>query len=330
MWKEVGAAQPPFDWTTGFDIETIIGKMPVKDQNGSGSCGGQAWSYYAAAIEAANTKSFEERSSKYIYSQTFYPNGGGSTGRDNAEIYINQGVARESVLTSYDNGKPPSEAFMERPQDITPEARTDAKLDRSLSYANVDASIEEYATAIKANNGMVMGIGGTSNGSWGLAIPVPPKGKGDWGHWMYCGKAFLLNGVKTIGAYQSWGPGIGDGNWQYFQQAYFDSGNMWGGWTHIWNPNPVTTVQHTFTKQLTYGETDPEVLALQQALQADGEFPATTNCTNYFGTVTLAAVKKFQMKYGVVTTTTDPGYGRVGPKTIVQLNDLFASVPNKA
>ena len=46
--------------------------------------------------------------------------GGGSAGRTNAEIYRTKGVAREAVLTwLMKMAKPPSEAFMERPQDLT-------------------------------------------------------------------------------------------------------------------------------------------------------------------------------------------------------------------
>ena len=31
--KEVGFGSAPFDWNVGFDIETKVGKLPVKDQD---------------------------------------------------------------------------------------------------------------------------------------------------------------------------------------------------------------------------------------------------------------------------------------------------------
>jgi hypothetical protein len=48
-WEPLGAALPPFDWNQGYDIEKQLGyKLPVDDQNGSTSCGGQAFGKYDA------------------------------------------------------------------------------------------------------------------------------------------------------------------------------------------------------------------------------------------------------------------------------------------
>ena len=77
---EFGAALPPFDWNKGFDIEeelrTILGdanfKLKPNNQGDSLSCGGQAWSKYAAILSAVIRKSFYENSAKFIYSQIFY------------------------------------------------------------------------------------------------------------------------------------------------------------------------------------------------------------------------------------------------------------------
>src|SRR3989344_7780494 len=117
--EEFGAALPPFDWDMGFDIEYELGdmlgisnfKLKPNNQGSSLSCGGQAWSKYAAILYAVSAKSFEENSAKFIYSQTFKP-GVGSTGRDNCNILIKQGCADENLCISYENGNPPSEPFM--------------------------------------------------------------------------------------------------------------------------------------------------------------------------------------------------------------------------
>lgn len=50
------APKGAYDWETGFDIEEKLGcKLITKDQNGSYSCGGQAWSYYGEVLEALST-----------------------------------------------------------------------------------------------------------------------------------------------------------------------------------------------------------------------------------------------------------------------------------
>lgn len=84
-------------------------------------------------------------------------------------------------------------------------------------------------------------------------------------------------------------------------------------------PNPFS---HKFTTQLDLGQTNPEVVAVQDALKIDGEFSTSVQSTGYFGMVTMNAIEKFQVKYGIAAPGI-PGYGRVGPKTLVKLNQLF-------
>lgn len=81
-----------------------------------------------------------------------------------------------------------------------------------------------------------------------------------------------------------------------------------------------------FHTDLEHGMTSAEVLKLQQTLNLD---PATRVATSgagapgsettYFGSLTLAAVKAFQAKHGIITT------GYVGPLTRAQLNALYCT-----
>lgn len=319
-WQEIGAAFPPFNWNKGYDIEEVVGRLPVKDQDGSGSCGGQAWSSYMEVLEAVADQTLEERSAKFIYAQTFVLPGGGSFGRDNSNVCIKQGCAREAVLTSYENGQPPTESFMERPQDIADAIRADAKLARTLSYANVDVDIDLFAQAIEQNHGMVMGIWGQNNGTWGSAFPKPPA-KQQWGHWVYAGKAKLINGKKFIGFLNSWGPEIGQKGWQWLGEDYFVLGFFQNGWTMIFNNASVQPFKHAFNSAIRFGDKGDEVKALQQALKADGEF-TFPSITGFFGEITRQAVVAFQVKHGIDPQGTE---GRiVGPHTRAKLNELFS------
>lgn len=316
QWHEIGAALAPFDWNKGFDIEQVLGiSIKPKDQNGSGSCGGQAWSYYGATLEGIATGTYEERSAKFIYSQTFVP-GGGSAGRTNCDVAIKQGWARETVLSSYNNGNPPDEAFMERSSDITDAVRADAKLSKGLSYANVKPSIDLFAQATASNNGMIMLIKGANNGTWLSENPVPSNE--EWSHWLYIGKAKLVNGKKKIAAINSWGSNVGNKGWQWFGEEWFN--HITEGWTMIFNTSNPQFV-HTFAKAMKMNETSDEVKALQQALRIDGEFTYPTN-TGFYGDVTRKAVHGFQVKYKIPDDNTNGTI--VGQKTMAQLNKLFS------
>ena len=60
---------------------------------------------------------------------------------------------------------------------------------------------------------------------------------------------------------------------------------------------------------------------LQTVLANDPDVYPNGLITGYFGPATLAAVKKFQVKYGIASSG-NPGYGLVGPKTRAKLNEL--------
>lgn len=344
QWSEIGFAATPFDWNAGYDIEAVLQealkdpnfRIKPKDQDGSGSCGGQAWATQDAVLEAITTGSFEERSAKYIYEQTFvYP--GGSNGRDNCNILVKQGCAREAVLSSYDHGMPPSEAFMEKAT-ITAKARLDAKSSRLLSYANVNTDIDTVAQAIRENSGVVLGIVGVNNGTWESDMPNPPADSAPaerWYHWVYAGKSKIINGKKCIGILNSWG-NVGDNGWQWLSEDYFrtvlsDNSHgqtaIWSAWTHVFNAAVVPpSFVHNFVSELRYRQSGAEVVALQKALQSIGIFPETVPCTGYYGDITRASVLAFQVKFMVAPMTELLSLnGRVvGPQTRAQLNKLFS------
>jgi len=332
--KEIGQAPTPFDWERGYDVEAEIGKklgkpfkFHVKDQGPSASCGGQSTAYHMAALAALHDGDTAERSAKFIYSQVYYPYGGGSTLYDLGNLVTKQGAGTEADTTSYDQGKAPSEAFMQRPQDITEGARTKAKLDKALSYAAVALDIDSLAAALPVSGGIRIGIHGTNNGTWLSDQPKPPKvGEKTWAHFVYIGKAFIENGVKKIAALNSWGEDAGDKGWQKLDASYIASGALWGAQALVYNPNPATGVHYTFNADLEYGQTATEINMLQRALQQDGSFPAGIVPTQYYGEITRQAVLKFQQKYKVAPTAelAQVNGRRVGAKTRAKLNELFA------
>ncbi|HOK21055.1 MAG TPA: peptidoglycan-binding domain-containing protein, partial [Candidatus Paceibacterota bacterium] len=82
---------------------------------------------------------------------------------------------------------------------------------------------------------------------------------------------------------------------------------------------PATTA--CFTKNLSKGMSNPEVTTLQQVLKQDASIYPEGLVTGYFGSLTEAAVKKFQAKYGIDQT------GTVGPITRAKLNALYCVTP---
>lgn len=229
----LGMGGEQFDWSKGFDIEEKIGrKLITKDQNGSYSCGGTAWAYYGEAIEASVTGTYEERSSRWIYSHTFAP-GGGSHGRDNCDHCIKKGWALEKLVPSYNNGKPPTEAFATKKPVITNAIIEDTEVNKALSYLEVAPNIDLMALAVQKNNGLVLAVYGEDNGTWRSAFPKPPVNR-VWAHWLYVGKAKMIKGKKYLGVKNSWGD-VGEDGWQWIGEDYFKTNNVWYGWTLAWD-----------------------------------------------------------------------------------------------
>lgn len=321
QYEEIGFGTAPFNWSEGYDIETRLGeKLPVKDQGQSFSCGGQAWASYAAVLEAIHTLSLEERSAKFFYAQT-YQQGGGSNGRDNADVFINQGACEESLLTSYENGHTPSEAFITRGQDILESHRIDAKKDRGFAYSQTGTNIETVAQALRDNFGVVLGVDGQNNGTWRSAFPTCQKW--EWRHWVYAGKAKLINGKKHIGFLNSWGKDTGEEGWQWLSEDYFDQGHVWSGWTHtFYNLPPPPGFHHKFMVNLVYKQPSVDIKALQTALQLERVFPVNLKPTDLYGDITASAVLKFRSKYKI-SSASDPLGRNVGPLTRTKLNQIF-------
>lgn len=199
------APRGAFDWETGFDIEKVIGtKLTVKDQGSSGSCGGQAWSYYGEVLEAIATGDMEPRSARWPYAPVRAP-GGGSMGKELSAFVVKNGFALEKHAPSYDNGKAPSEAFMSKVPALSDTALEVAEVSRALSYVQVRADIDIIAQAIQDNNGCCIALYGEDNGTWRSEFPKPPKkGMWSWAHWLFAFAAISITPTE----YQGWKDGI--------------------------------------------------------------------------------------------------------------------------
>ena len=91
-YDEVAMGAAEVDWEKGYDVEKDLKiTVPIKDQDGSSSCVGQAWAYYTAVINAKEVGYYKEMSAKGFYSQIFLP-GGGAYLREGAKQAVNWGT----------------------------------------------------------------------------------------------------------------------------------------------------------------------------------------------------------------------------------------------
>ena len=296
QYSDIARAGTPFDWTLGFDVEQGF-KINLKDQDGSSSCGGQAWAYYGQVLD----NDHDEKSAKFIYGNTAVA-GGGSAGRTNSEFVKTKGWGLEKLTPSYLNGNPaPEEFYLQK--DISEEAYKQALTDKALSYAYVNASnSDELSMAIKDNHRCVIGIEGQNNGTWLSKFPKPPVGtSGIWRHWVYVGKMKLIDGKKYFGFINSWG-NVGEDGWQWIGEEYLP--HTFGGWTLIYDKQITLLVQ-----TLRYGSRGEQVKILQKFLGCEPD--------GIFGNITKRLTTAWQLSHGLV------GDGIVGPLTRAKINPLL-------
>jgi peptidoglycan hydrolase-like protein with peptidoglycan-binding domain len=86
-------------------------------------------------------------------------------------------------------------------------------------------------------------------------------------------------------------------------------------------PTPATSSNPPFTKNLSYGMTDPEVSILQQFLARDPSVYPQGLVTGYYGTATQQAVQEFQLNQTLSIPSQD--YGQVDAITRAKLNVLY-------
>lgn len=219
----LGMASIPFNWNLGFDIEALDGPITIENQGSSGSCGGQAARYYLEVLKRVNTGMFERLSAKDSYCQIFYP-GGGTDIRSIGSICVKlgRGVRTEALVPSYQDGQAPTEAFME---DKSVSNVAPLQFFRPQAYAFSKTDVESIAQSVRDNNGCIIQVNGQNNGTWLSAFPKPPAYR-EWGHFLYAGKAKLVNGKKFIGCCNSWGEDVGEKGWQWLGEDYFSLGNV--------------------------------------------------------------------------------------------------------
>ncbi len=215
--KGLGMAPVPFDWNAGYDIEQRLG-FPIlpEDQGISSACSlnGKRTKEVPLALKA---KTFLRLSGHDLYDHIFYPTGG-STMRDIAKWLVQVGIREESVVTSYMNGMPPTEAFM---RDRSLSNAATSPLYKGFGYAFPKTDIETIACATRDNGVCLIQITGYDNLSWRTTFPQTRIAGAAWSHFITVGKLKLINGKRFVGILNSWG-NVGEAGWQWLSEDFFN------------------------------------------------------------------------------------------------------------
>lgn len=336
--------------TSGIDTSkhpkkniTNISMLTIEDQKRHGSCVGQAEGKDAEFQNFIETGKVTQLSKRALYAmckdRDGNPQSEGTYPRIAAGIRVSIGVPEESLVD--DNNDLPYSEY--RNVKIDDNIKKDASQYRSKGYSFVK-TLDEVKTAIdtvKAFNATLF-VGDFNN------IPVKPVdkyGTSDGTHriWIFGYEDVTHNGGDTkIYFLNSWGKkwakgktnedrellekGVGWFYWSDFAPNYIRDGIV-----YLDMPNELIDYaraqQFIFPRQLQEGMRGTDVMELQKRLAIEKdvygrpcfEYP---EFTTFFGPVTRKAVERYQDVKDIASSGTPEttGFGRVGPKTLTELN----------
>lgn len=327
------AVLPPYT-SDPYRIFTDMSKIPHWDQGAHGSCVPHArWKAYQALhffqtgilldLEPGFAYALDKQADGYAGEGT-YP----SVDDKNASTY---GCATKDILTL----DPYSPAETYKGFARTPELAQNAiKNKQQLPYLTVQPNIQALKQALQ--NCKLVTFSLRCGPEWFAGnSPLPLPEKKDENH------RIILHGIETIMLgmtrgylFNSWGEKWGqNGNGWIILEEYLNAGACNDIRAYYDVPQAILDEVKRLPAEPTYafngptalGQSGEEVKALQDCLKSLGYFPITQISTGFYGSMTMAAVLKFQIFFGIqdFLSLIGLGGGRVGPLTLAALNKIF-------
>ena len=251
----------------------------------------------------------------------------GGMGSDDARRIAREGITLEQLV--------PSQNMSDAELDAVHVKQYEHDIGKVLAAPNSlvlpTADIESVASTIQATGKGVMVWFYFENGEW-TNVPIVANQSLDRQapstarHSVTAVDWTLQGGQKCLVIEDSWGVNFGFTGQRVITESFFKARNFFAGYlvNFAFQAAATTKPTHQFLSDLQLGDNGSEIVALQDCLKWDGEYPSNADSTGYFGPITQKAVQAFQAKHAVVSVGS-PGYGRVGPLTRATLNLIFSN-----
>jgi hypothetical protein len=313
-FEEIVTATAPVVWVE--KPATSWRKFPIFNQDGSGSCVAQTMAKILGVMYWLKNNVYVHFSATHIYQRRANKPQGGMAGVD--AFKIAQDGATLEVLT-------PSQDMSDEQMDGIKIEKYKEDVGKIFKLGNYIMGpvkdLETIASIIQETGKAVMVWYYFKHSEW-TDVPeikyptLDLNGATTSRHSVTAVDFTLYNGKKCLIIEDSWGPNYGKGGQRIITEDFHNARNWFVAhpMTFKFEETPVPpVVLPKLTKDLQFGMTDAEVKILQDILKTKGLFPINIS-SNYFGTITLKAVKEYQSKNGLLVD------GVVGPVTRSLLN----------
>lgn len=329
LHSEVAGAMLPGNWVEK-DPAGGFTTYPKRDQGVKVDCTcyGAAKSLSIDALQEMGL--YRELSPDMAYPYVVQP-GGGASSLDAMNFVAANGMGVDALYPSDALSEAEGESAAALPSDNKKIGMlyAPAAIVQSASDFETIASIIETFRSQGIRKAVTVTIIGQNNGTWYSAtpsVPSPSNQNPNWYHRVTVTDYGLINGEKVLAIDNSWGTAVGNGGQQFLAQGW--EPYMFGAIYTVSRADaqlpatPPAKPTHSWSAALGPGSTGPDVLALQQALQSLGMFPASSVLapTGNYGGITKSAVTTYQASFAL------PQTGLVDPATMASLNALFGPV----
>lgn len=302
-------------------------KFPIFNQDGSGSCVAQTMAKIMGIMYWLNNNDYVHFSATHIYQRRKGKPNPGMIGVNAFEI-AKEGATLEVLVPSQNMSDFQMDAV--KIEKYKEDVGKIFKIGDPIILPIKD--IDSVASVMQVTKKPIMLWFYFTMDEWNKDVPtinvqnLNPNTPGIGRHSVTGTEYTLYNGKKAIIIEDSWGTyGTFKGQ-RIITEDFFKERNFFAAYTmnfkfeegDIQPDKPY----HTFNVDLEYGQKNDEIVFLQDILKYEGLFPKNIESTGYFGSVTTTAVQEFQIKYKISGKNL-PGFGRVGPKTRVKLNELY-------
>lgn len=292
--------------------------FPNRDQKSTSAC--VCFAICTALYETEQ----EILSPAFLYTQRANKPGQGSMYWNIGDIVVKQGVCTESSLAT-----PETEAKINSIK-IAEYQTTEAKTYRQKSYIFMEnPSIDTITAKVNFGIPVVLSIFAERD-EWSQKYPeilnndiTPSTAYINHAITALPDGAFIKSGKKYLLIQDS--AKFGNKTFRYLSEEWVEKRVSHGMYFIDLEKEPIANVKYDWTRDLKVGDTGDDVKALQTALQQLGFFPTNISPTEYFGGITLKAVKDFQVKYPTILQSvglTKPT-GYFGSSTRKKLSELL-------
>ena len=319
LFEEIVSEPEPVNWVE--KPQSQWRKFPIYDQNSSSACVAFSLAKILGIMHQVNEGEWIDFSPGFIYQQRANKPQGGMAGVDAWEIVRKNGALLEDFFPS--QGKNDDYLDSYQVKNYEKQIAIVFKISNYVILPTKDIDIIA-STIQKTGKGVMVWYYWTYD-EWDRDFPIIKNPALDISqadkHSVVAVDYTLYNGKKCLIIEDSWGKNRGINGQRIISEDFHSQRNFFAAYPINFQFEEATIQKpfYVFNKDLYYGMKDYDVKMLQCCLKYEGLFPLNTDCTGYFGGLTLSAVKSFQAKYGL------PQTGYVGEMTRAKLNQLFSS-----